>query len=189
VSTLVLLAAAAPLASGDQPSGAHGRAVRGETYDVAGETTRELRRDLDRKGPLVDGHRYDARTRWYVCWRFDLLPEGGGCRVARPRIDLEITMTLPRWRRPRGAAAGLVERWESYLAALRDHEDGHVDVGDQAARAVEAALSDRPARPDCGSAESEANDAAQAEIARAQQEDLRYDRETSHGATQGARFP
>ena len=101
--TLAWLAAAPPLASGDggQRSGASERPVRVESYDVAGENARELRHDLDRKGPLVDGRRYDARTRWYVRWRFDLLPTGEGCRVARPRVDLEVTMTLPRWRRVR----------------------------------------------------------------------------------------
>ncbi len=191
VLTLAWLAAAAALAFADglpRPRASE-RPVRVESYDVEGGTAGELRRDLDRKGPLFDGRRYDARTRWYVRWHFDLLPTGGGCRVARPRVDLEVTLTLPRWRRPLSAPASLVERWQRYLAALRGHEDGHVAVGDEAARAIERLLSGRPVQEDCGSAESEANAAAQAEIARARQEDLRYDRETGYGATQGARFP
>lgn len=174
---------------GVRGSSGHGRLRQVETYDVEGRSARELRRDLDRRGPLVDGRRFDARTRWYVRWHFDLAPVPGGCRALRPQVDVEVTLTLPRWRRPSDTPAALVQRWERYLAALRGHEEGHTEIGYGAAQAVEDALSNRPAQEDCDSAESEANQAAQAEVARAQQQDLRYDRETGHGASQGARFP
>ncbi len=165
------------------------RQERVETYDVNGSNARELRQELDRKGPLFEGRRFDARTRWWVRWRYDLTPVAGGCRPTRPQVDLEIVITLPRWRRPASVPEDLAERWELYLERLREHEDGHAAVAEQAARTIAGLLEDLPAEEDCGSADRAADQAAQAEIGRANARDRQYDRETGHGASQGARFP
>lgn len=165
------------------------RQERVESYDVNGDSVRELRQELDRKGPLFEGRRYDARTRWWVRWHYDLTPVARGCRATRPQVDLEIAITLPRWRRPASAPEDLVERWERYLERLREHEDGHAAVAQEAARTIAGLLEDLPAEEDCGRADRAASRAAQDEIERANARDRQYDRETGHGASQGARFP
>ena len=160
-----------------------------ETYDVSGETTQELRRDLNRRGPLSHGKRYDARTDWHVKWRFDFERSQEGCRVVRPQVNLEVVITLPRWRQPAGAGRQLVELWEGYLEALRSHEDGHLEVGQSAADEIRETLEELRAARDCSKAEQRANGLGHEIIERHNRRDERYDEETRHGATQGARFP
>ena len=160
-----------------------------ETYDVSGDTAQELRRDLNRRGPLSHGKRYDARTDWHVKWRFDFERGQDGCRVVRPRVDLDVVIILPRWRQAAGAERQLVERWEAYLEALGAHEDGHRDVGQSAADEIRETLEELRAARDCSKAEQRANGLGHEIIERHNRRDERYDEQTRHGATQGARFP
>lgn len=163
--------------------------VRVETYDVSGESADELRRDLNRRGPLSRGQRYDARTDWHVRWWFDFERSDEGCRAVRPRVDLDVRITMPRWRQPAGASSELVERWQRYLVDLREHEDGHAAVGQSAADEIREALGGLEAADSCPEAERLANRVGHDVIERHNRKDERYDEETRHGATQGARFP
>ena len=193
---LLLLSAspAAPAAARNDDVGLANRAgntrrVRGESYDVDGLSATEIRRDLDRRGPLSAGKRFDARTEWKVHWWFDLERVPGGCRATRVRVDLEVVVLLPRWRQPADASAELVRRWQGYLTALREHEDGHSAIGTSAADEIQAALSDQPLGASCALAEQRANRTGHDIVARHNRRDEQYDRDTRHGATQGARFP
>lgn len=165
------------------------RQVQVETYDVAGDTAAEIRRELSRRGPLSGGKRFDARTEWTVRWWFDVEPEAGGCRVLRPRVDLHVLVTLPRWRREAEAPAELVERWERFLAALREHEQGHRAIGFAAADELQAMLFEQPAARDCAEARRRANRLGHEIVARRMRDNDRYDQRTQHGASEGARFP
>jgi predicted secreted Zn-dependent protease len=163
--------------------------LRVETYDVEGTTAQEIRRDLNRRGPLSHGQRFDARTEWNVRWRFDLEPRDESCRATRPRVDLDVLVTLPRWRQPTDAPASLVERWQRYLRALENHEEGHAAIGASAADEIRAALAQLPPAPTCDEAERRANRAGQEIVGAHNRRDEEYDEQTDHGATQGARFP
>jgi predicted secreted Zn-dependent protease len=101
--------------------------------------------------------------------------------------DLDLKLTLPSWTPPAGASGDLVSRWERYLAALRLHEDGHLDHGrgaEKAFRAVAAATS----AADCGSLDRALRERFSQVIADYQGRDREYDRRTEHGKSQGAFF-
>lgn len=168
---------------------ANSRRVRHETYDVDGLDASGIRSQLNQRGPLSSGQRFDARTEWNVHWRFDFEQIAEGCRATRTRVDADVVVTLPHWRQPAQAEADLVGRWERYLAALDNHEDGHRAIGFAAADEIQATLADLPPGPTCAQAEQRANRAGYDIVARHNRRDEQYDKETNHGATQGARFP
>ena len=107
-------------------------------YDIRGATAQELRQQLNRLRPLHrDGKkRYDANTKWHVTWRYTYRDEGGRCRIDRVTTSADVVFTLPRWNSPESASPDLRARWDRYVFALQDHENGHRDSV-SAAREVE----------------------------------------------------
>jgi predicted secreted Zn-dependent protease len=158
-------------------------------YDINGSTRAELRRDLDRLGPLdSNSARHDAYTAWFVTWHFQLMPVGAGCKISAVDTTLRIDITLPRWQPADEVEQAIIDAWRDYLVALWQHENGHRDIGAKAASEIETVLPTLPPRRSCADAEISANQTAQAVLARYQAEDRQYDAETHHGATQGATF-
>jgi predicted secreted Zn-dependent protease len=96
---------------------------------------------------------------------------------------------MPEWTPPPEAAADLVERWNRYHTALQRHEDGHKEHGLGAARDVREKLRALDAEPDCDSMNREANAVANRVVEQYKAKDRTFDKETRHGASQGARFP
>jgi len=82
----------------------------------------------------------------------------------------------------------VTEQWDAFLAALRTHEAGHRDLGFAAARAVRAAILDTGPTA-CGDVTRRANAAGQQAIEEYNQRNAAYDRDTRHGAAQGAVWP
>ncbi len=156
------------------------------SYDITGATHAELRAQLDALGPEDDSGRHDAYTKWFVRWAYDYdRSVETQCRLTNVRATVEVKMTLPRWANESGA---LAERWQQYLAALRTHENGHVQNAVDAARFIVVDLQALPVSPDCDSAAVAANAKASESIELAHARDKDYDAETKHGATQGATF-
>ncbi len=159
-------------------------------YDIHGDSAAELRQQMSRLGPPDrDGRRYDAYTKWYVAWHFTYREVGGSCRIERVTTSVDVTYTLPRWRAPRTATPELRAHWDRYLAALQAHEHGHRDFGVHSAREVEQQLQSLPAHGSCRELEAAANAAGHRVLDKFRARELAYDRDTRHGATQGAVFP
>jgi predicted secreted Zn-dependent protease len=161
-----------------------------QTYLVRGDSAEEIRASLDRLGPIdpADGRRYDAFTRWQLEWRFDSRNSWQGCEITRVWTQLKVTMTLPRHGSPSALPEELRQEWTRYLQRLAAHEEGHVRIPSDAARELEIAL-DRLRRPDCHALEQEVQRLGNAALQRARAQERRYDVETDHGRSQGARFP
>lgn len=159
-------------------------------YDIRGASAAELRQQMSRLGPPDrDGRRYDAYTKWYVAWRFTYHEDGKSCRIERVTTSADVTYTLPRWKVPRAAAPELTAHWDRYLAALQTHEDGHRDFGVRGAHEVEQQIRALPAHGSCRELEAAANAAGHRVLDKYRAQELAYDRDTRHGATQGAVFP
>lgn len=159
-------------------------------YEVRGTTAAAIRESLNQAGPVgSDGERWDGYTRWSLRWRLQLADDAGGCRVMAVETAVDIETTLPRWDEPPRADRGLARRWQKYLSALTEHEDGHGRIGEDTAAAIRRSLVRLPAEPTCAEMSQAANVTAEQAVHDAALRERQYDRETRHGATQGARFP
>jgi predicted secreted Zn-dependent protease len=162
-----------------------------EYYDVSGDDATQLRAALDREGPMgSEGRRYDGRTVWNLTWTYRYgTDESGRCALRSYQITDDVHMILPQWRAPSSAPDELRRRWAIYVRALHSHEDGHVRNGSDAADAIVNLLTNFGSRPSCGDIDRELQARGKRIVQQFIDKDIDYDRDTRHGATQGAVFP
>ncbi|HTK03517.1 MAG TPA: DUF922 domain-containing protein [Alphaproteobacteria bacterium] len=151
-------------------------------YDISGSNENELRTQLNMLRPTDhSGYKADSVTNWFIKWNWPGYKTSGPCNLDAVTVSYDILIIFPRWKIPENTDPNLVARWEKYTQSLTEHEKGHVDfiVNNylSVAQAIKGAT--------CDTAEA----TAQAALIPLRQHDLDYDRETSHGKTQGARFP
>jgi len=159
-----------------------------ELYDVRGSTAAQLRRDLARLGPRVGDRKYGGRTTWELTWTYTLDERPAECGIASYDIRMEVTTTLPRWVPDDDVSGKLVARWERFLAALTDHEQGHRRLGLEAATALERHVNEMPAEPTCDELERAIADDSEGIVRSYRESERRYDEHTRHGRSEGARF-
>ena len=154
-------------------------------YPVHAEPNQSLREALNAATPiLVNGKRFHGYTRWYVRWQFQWAPDPQGrCRITKVNTRLTTEVQLPDLRRGTEAQQA---RFDRYLPALSQHEQGHVQVGRDAAQAIDRAIADMPAAADCATLERNANTLGQALLQEHVEREKQFDVTTGHGATQGA---
>lgn len=176
---LALWAACAPAAVQEQ------HAER--NYPVHADPAQSLREALNAATPItVNGRRFHGYTRWYVRWTFRWQREASGsCRITEVTTRLTTEVQLPDLRR---ATPAQQARFDRYLPALSQHEQGHVQLGRDAAHAIDAAIAALPAASDCATLERGANALGHALLQEHVEREKRYDATTGHGATQGARL-
>jgi predicted secreted Zn-dependent protease len=187
---LLLTLLLAPLAEAQSHAGA-GRVERHvETvyYDVEGATVEEIAQGLRQRGPLTAGERFFARTEWTINAEYVWAERDTGCTVEDPVVRVAITITMPRWRAPRGAPPELQGAWNRFERALEGHEQNHARLATEAAEAVRWELATLRF-PHCTNAETRARQRVAAIIETYNERNRLYDRQTQHGVTEGAVWP
>jgi len=186
---LLAVPAAQPAAGGGPDPGLRVLTLHRD-YTITGATAAELRTAMNRLRPRESGGKdFDARTDWWINWYYTYGRAGGSCTIAAANVRVRIVFTLPRWHPGRGAATALVEKWNRYMRALRRHESGHADHAVVNGRRILDGLRRLVPRPSCTELGRAANALGQSEIRRGNAWDVAYDRQTQHGARQGAVFP
>jgi predicted secreted Zn-dependent protease len=150
-------------------------------YDIEGVTEEELRAQLDELGPIdSSGYKGDALAEWLVSWNW---PGYGSdnCDLSEAEVSYTVEVIFPRWMPPEDAPNNLIIKWFNYTYRLAKHEKGHVDYVVANYQSVLEAIKDAT----CETADR----AAESALDPLRAFDLEYDRQTGHGATQGARFP
>jgi predicted secreted Zn-dependent protease len=156
------------------------------TYEIRGTNARELTQQMITLGPAVDdGRRFAANTRWNVRWTYPYARNAHGCTTGPVRADVTVKIVLPHWIPVR---TGLEAEWKRFSRALLEHEQGHRDIGVEAAREIAAALARIDAQPTCEALEELADSTGELLLQEARRRDKRYDRKTNHGESQGARM-
>ena len=159
-------------------------------YDIVGDSAKELRHQIDTNGPLgEDGMRVDGHTDWHVAWTYQYAPAPGSCKFTELGITLTATIILPRWTAGDETSSALVKKWQSYIAALRVHEDGHYSHGIRAAEEIKSLGQSLGTSDDCSTMAKRFDDQAASILEKYRVADVAYDADTKHGRTQGATFP
>lgn len=156
-------------------------------YAVYAEPADTLRQALNAATPItVDGQRFHGYTRWNVRWSFRWQPEASGrCRITEVTTRLRTEVQLPELRRATPGQRALFDR---YLPALSRHEQGHVQFGRDAARAIDQGIAQLPTASDCATLERQANALGHRLLREHAEREKQYDRDTRHGASQGAKL-
>jgi predicted secreted Zn-dependent protease len=159
-------------------------------YTVTGDTVEALWADVLARTPVAkNGKKHVAYTRWEVNWRFWWQDNGENCDINKVNTQLDVTYTLPRLESAATTPENVAERWNRYYAALFEHEQGHKDLGLQAAQEIEQQISNMGARTDCAMLERDANRIARDVIENYIHIEKEYDRTTNHGLNNGVVFP
>jgi predicted secreted Zn-dependent protease len=155
------------------------------TYDVDVAHARSISDALDKTSPhRQDGKTFYGFTTWNVLTTFQLHSESNGsCKLAQIETKLSVNIDLPRLI---GANSTQTGSFETFLSALRIHELGHYAIGQEAAAAVDAKITELPEMVSCTALDA-AVGAAHFETMRTfEARGAAYDVETNHGKTQGA---
>lgn len=156
-------------------------------YAVYAQPGDTLRQALNAATPItVDGQRFHGHTRWKVRWNFRWRHDASGaCRITEVTTRLQTEVQLPQLRGGNAEQRALFGR---YLRALSRHEQGHVQFGRDAARAIDEGIAALPTAPNCATLERQANDLGQRLLREHSEREKQYDRDTHHGASQGAKL-
>lgn len=162
--------------------------VTNHTYAVTGKTADDVLRSLVEKGPREEGNVFFGLTEAGFNARYNRHAISGGCIIENTEVDLEVAVTLPEWMPEPGTDPALLRDWGQFRRRLAAHEERHkeiaLDWAEEAYRAVAGLY-----RPTCEQAEAE----VRARLERLGVESIaaqrRYDVETSHGRTEGVRWP
>jgi len=162
--------------------------LRFKHYDVVWKDSQTLLQALDRATPIRrDGRRFHGYAAWKLHWRFSWQPTPDGrCRIDQVNTRLSTEITLPSLR---GGSREVVQRFEGYLTALREHELGHYRIAQATAQRVDQGIRALPVMASCETLEQSANALGYGLVEQAREEEVAYDRETQFGRTQGAWLP
>ena len=155
--------------------------VKEKTYVVKGDTVAELTKHTQH----IKG-KWAAYTEWYTTWFLSVEEGDEDCFVSHGDTGLEATITYPKWRQPKDADPDVVAEWERFMESLRVHEEGHVTIALQGADAIDDRLDQGFSAPTCEEAAQMADDKAKEILERYNDKSVKYDKDTDHGATQGA---
>ncbi len=110
-------------------------------YNIKGNSTAALDREIRRKGPKIDGGRHAvAVARIKIVPNVAFQSYSGGCRVSRAKVTVDAKVTLPRWKGRKTASEKLGEAWDSIDRYTRLHEAVHVSTAFRYARRMETDL-------------------------------------------------
>lgn len=156
-------------------------------YPVQLQPGQSLHQALQGATPIaVDGRRFHGYTRWNVRWNYRWWREASGrCRITEVTTRLTTEVQLPELR---GATPAQQASFDRYLRALSQHEQGHVQLGRDAAQAIDQGIARLPPAADCPTLERQADALGRRLLQEHVERERQYDRDTGHGAAQGARL-
>lgn len=158
------------------------------TYTVEHKAGQSMLQVLNLASPIREGgqvfHGFTKwNVRWTLQWHFDAR---GECQITGHVTALTGVITLPELFSPDAQAR---QTFSTYIAALRQHEMGHYQIAQLAARRIDEGLQALPMMPSCEELSRKANQLGTRLVEQARQDGFDYDRQTEHGRTQGAWLP
>ncbi len=150
------------------------------TYTATATPERTLRQILIAATPIRhEGRRFHGYTNWNIRWNYRWFrAPNGACRITEVTTDLRVTVQLPALS---GGSEAQRRRFDTYLDALRAHEDEHVELSRQAAHRIDREIAALPAVYGCHVLEEQADALGHRILAEFREKEKQYDRKTEHG--------
>jgi predicted secreted Zn-dependent protease len=148
-------------------------------YDVQGRDRDSLSRSIRARGPKG----FHGFASWNIGYEYTTKPNRDGCEFATVLIKVSGEILMPRLVDEASAPLPMQQQWSENYAALKRHEDGHIQHGRELALLVNERLMGLGAVP-C----DRVRELAQSEFERLYENlksrDRDYDVRTNHGRNQ-----
>lgn len=147
-------------------------------FPVTGVTLAEIERDLQTRGPRLNGGRggHPGATRLEFSAKVEHIDAQRFCEVADARVSVEAEVILPRWRNRNRAESDVRLIWDTLERDIKRHEESHLVIANNHARMLEDALKALPRRRDCGVLASDVEKTTSKILARHDAAQSRFDR-------------
>ncbi|MER8743957.1 MULTISPECIES: DUF922 domain-containing protein [unclassified Mesorhizobium] len=147
-------------------------------FAIGGSTLDDIETQLSKHGPEVKstGMRHPGATQMAFTTRISYAQTADTCRIAKAAVTVKVKVILPEWRRPRKADPDVRLFWDTLSADIKRHEERHVEIAKNHGRLLEDALNASFAQKTCAGAKAKAAQITAAELARHDQDQLRFDR-------------
>lgn len=152
-------------------------------YTVQGRDYDSLAQSLSANGPKG----FHGLATWKIGFQYTTRKQRDGCQVDTVTVKVDGEIKMPRWADEKAAPQELQARWRNFYAALKRHEDGHIQHGRELALMTKEKLLGLGVVP-C----EKVQDLANAEFLRLldnhKARDREYDERTQHGVNQGVQL-
>ncbi|MES2944849.1 MAG: DUF922 domain-containing protein [Pseudomonadota bacterium] len=149
-------------------------------YEVQGHDQGSLLRSLRANGP----NGFHGFASWNVSYEYTTKPDRDACQIISVRLKVSGKILMPRWIDASAAPVQLQQRWGEYYAALKRHEDGHIQHGRELALLVNERLMGLGSLP-CDQMQARTQVEFQRLYDNLKTRDQEYDARTQHGKSQG----
>lgn len=110
-------------------------------YNISGNSTAALDREIKRKGPRLNGGRHAvAVARIKMIPNITYQPSAKGCDISKAKVAVDAKVTLPKWTGRKSANKELGEAWDNIDRYTRLHEAMHVAIAFRFAKQMEKEL-------------------------------------------------
>lgn len=178
------------LSLADAAAGLHAQTDAPTQYQIYGNTASELRTQIQHCAPGASGSsaaEYTGQTSYNLSWQY-AVSVSTSCSAQDIKVGVHTATALPYWQPTGNATSGLAGRWQAFDASLRTHEQGHAVIDKAyAAKLLDDLNALGPV--DCDSLTAAIRTIVNSDVAALNQANDTYDRQTDHGATQGAVLP
>ena len=152
-------------------------------YTVQGTDYASLAQSLSANGPKG----FHGLATWKINYEYTTKKLRDACLIDSVTIKVGGEILMPRWADEAAAPPDLQRRWSNYYAALKRHEDGHLQHGRELAMLVKERLMGLGAQA-CERMPALTQGEFQRLYDNLKSRDREYDARTNHGVTQGAQF-
>jgi predicted secreted Zn-dependent protease len=159
-----------------------------ERYPVTGTTIPEItagfRSAVNAEGGFM-GH-------YSVSWRYNyrVTNQSGkaGCRLQNVRVDMQTRVRVPDWQTSPEATPEATVAWSTFQTAFENHVREHENIAIRTAGDFVQKL-ERMSDLSCNQLQLDVQREARSSSERMQDRQRKFDEDTKHGATAGARWP
>lgn len=172
------LACALMLALTALPAGAANLVKTYSYFAIGGRTLDDIETQLSKHGPQVKstGSRHPGATQMAFTTRIGYAEKPSSCHIAEAIVTVKVKVILPEWRPSRKADTDVKLFWDTLSADIKRHEERHVEIAKNHAKQLEDALKASYPQKTCAEAKAKAAEITSAELARHDQDQVRFDR-------------